>query len=130
MKPASKFEIVAARCWNVLYGGEILPSRVRVGDLLSPARLRIGGRRVLGAGAAGAPPHRSDSTRVQLLRLSAKASVGALGIPRGPSAHVPFRDLPILALALGIYVFFTVFFWGTFYYHLRTSAPKINFVRF
>lgn len=41
-----------------------------------------------------------------------------------------FVDLPILALALGIYVFFTVFFWGTFYYHLRTGAPKTNFVRF
>ncbi len=41
-----------------------------------------------------------------------------------------FVDLGALALALGLYVFFTVFFWGTFYYHLRTGAPKTNFVRF
>ena len=41
-----------------------------------------------------------------------------------------FVDAGALALALGLYVFFTVFFWGTFYYHLRTGAPKTNFVRF
>ncbi|MEO2091449.1 MAG: alkaline phosphatase family protein, partial [Gemmataceae bacterium] len=41
-----------------------------------------------------------------------------------------FVDLGALFLALGLYVFFTVFFWGTFYYHLRTGAPKTNFVRF
>jgi predicted AlkP superfamily pyrophosphatase or phosphodiesterase len=33
-------------------------------------------------------------------------------------------------LALGLYSFFTVFFWGTLYYHLRTGAPRTNFVRF
>ena len=41
-----------------------------------------------------------------------------------------FVDLGVLLLAFGLYVFFTVFFWGTFYYHLRTGAPKTNFVRF
>nr|MBA3473684.1 alkaline phosphatase family protein [Rubrobacter sp.] len=41
-----------------------------------------------------------------------------------------FVGVGALALALGLYVFFTVFFWGTFYYHLRTGAPKTNFVRF
>lgn len=41
-----------------------------------------------------------------------------------------FIDFGALALAFGLYVFFTVFFWGTFYYHLRTGAPKTNFVRF
>ena len=41
-----------------------------------------------------------------------------------------FVDFGALALVLGLYVFFTVFFWGTFYYHLRTGAPKTNFVRF
>jgi hypothetical protein len=41
-----------------------------------------------------------------------------------------FVDLAALGLALGLYVFFTVFFWGTLYYHLRTGAPKTNFVRF
>jgi Type I phosphodiesterase / nucleotide pyrophosphatase/Sulfatase len=41
-----------------------------------------------------------------------------------------FVDVGALVLALGLYVFFTVFFWGTFYYHLRTGAPKTNFLRF
>ena len=41
-----------------------------------------------------------------------------------------FVDPGALALTFGLYVFFTVFFWGTFYYHLRTGAPKTNFVRF
>ena len=41
-----------------------------------------------------------------------------------------FVDLGALALALGLYVFFTVFFWGTLYYHLRTGAPWTNFARF
>ena len=41
-----------------------------------------------------------------------------------------FVDLGALFLVFGLYVFFTVFFWGTFYYHLRTGAPKTNFVRF
>jgi hypothetical protein len=41
-----------------------------------------------------------------------------------------FVDVGAVGLALGLYVFFTVFFWGTFYYHLRTGAPKTNFIRF
>ena len=32
--------------------------------------------------------------------------------------------------ALAGWVFFTVFFWGSLYYHLRTGAPWTNFTRF
>ena len=45
-------------------------------------------------------------------------------------ARAPALQSPEFGLALGLYVFFTVFFWGTLYYHLRTGAPKTNFVRF
>ena len=41
-----------------------------------------------------------------------------------------FVDLGALVLVFGLYVFFTVFFWGTLYYHLRTGAPRTNFIRF
>ena len=35
----------------------------------------------------------------------------------------------LFILALGMYIFFTVFFWGTLYYHLRIGAPWLNFTR-
>ncbi|HEX2064500.1 MAG TPA: alkaline phosphatase family protein, partial [Acidimicrobiales bacterium] len=34
------------------------------------------------------------------------------------------------ALAVGLYLLFTVFLWGSVYYHLRLGAPWTNFVRF
>ena len=56
-----------------------------------------------------------------LLWLAALASIPLLE---------PWRALPLLAGALAGYVFFTVFFWGSLYYHLRTGAPWTNFLRF
>ena len=42
----------------------------------------------------------------------------------------PWRAPALLAGALAGYAFFTVFFWGTLYYRLRTGAPWTNFLRF
>ena len=42
----------------------------------------------------------------------------------------PWRAPALLAGALAGWVFFTVFFWGSLYYHLRTGAPWTNFTRF
>ncbi|TMU86045.1 alkaline phosphatase family protein [Bacillus sp. BHET2] len=39
-------------------------------------------------------------------------------------------DLALWGLAIGLYFFFTVFFWGTFYYHLRIGTDWLNFTRF
>ncbi|MBN8191703.1 alkaline phosphatase family protein [Bacillus sp. NTK074B] len=39
-------------------------------------------------------------------------------------------DLALWALGIGLYFFFTVFFWGTFYYHLRIGTDWLNFTRF
>ncbi len=39
-------------------------------------------------------------------------------------------DLTALALVLGLYLTFTVFLWGTVYYHLRIGTPWTNFTRF
>ena len=42
----------------------------------------------------------------------------------------PWRHPALLAGALAGYAFFTVLFWGTLYYRLRTGAPWTNFLRF
>lgn len=39
-------------------------------------------------------------------------------------------DLTLWGMALGLYAFFTVFFWGTLYYHLRIGTSWFNFTRF
>ena len=41
-----------------------------------------------------------------------------------------FIDLGALALVLGLYLTFTIFLWGTVYYHLRIGTPWTNFTRF
>ncbi len=130
MKPASKFEIVAARMWNVLNEGKSFHPVFVIGtflllhltQLLSP---EFWGR-ALPALALTAPLVllfvRYDFPLK--LRWSLWAFLGAF------VAVFRFVDLGALFLVLGLYVFFTVFFWGTFYYHLRTGAPKTNFIRF
>lgn len=128
MKPASKFEIVAARMWNVLNEGKSFHPvfvvgvflMLHVADLLDP---NFWSRAAL---ALAAP----------LVLLFMKYDFPlklrwALWIHLAAFVVVfRFVDVGALLLAFGLYVFFTVFFWGTFYYHLRTGAPRTNFVRF
>jgi hypothetical protein len=130
MKLASKFEIVAARLWNVLNEGKsfhpvfVLGTflLLHVGELLDAAFWT----RALPALLAVAPLVlvfvRYDFPLK--LRWALWAFLAAFVL------LFRFVDLAALGLALGLYVFFTVFFWGTLYYHLRTGAPKTNFVRF
>src|ERR671915_138587 len=42
----------------------------------------------------------------------------------------PWRAPGLLLGALAGWAFFTIFFWGTLYYRLRTGAPWTNFTRF
>jgi len=130
MKPASKFEIVAARCWNVLNEGKSFHPVFVLGIFLLLHVFELGSGEFWGQ----ALPALLLATPLVLifvyydfpLRLR-WALWGFLAI-----FVLAFRfvDVDALALALGLYVFFTVFFWGTLYYHLRTGAPKTNFVRF
>jgi len=130
MKPASKFEILAARLWNVLNEGKSFHPVFVLGtfllshlaELFDPAdRMRS-----LPALLAVAPLVlvfvRYDFPLK--LRWALWAFLVAFVL------LFRFVDLAAFGLALGLYVFFTVFFWGTLYYHLRTGAPKTNFVRF
>lgn len=130
MKPASRFEIVAARLWNVLNEGKSFHPVFVLGTFLLAhltelAEVGFWGR-ALPALALAAPlvglfvlydfPLR--------LRWALWAYLAAFAV------LFWFVDLPVAALALGLYLFFTVFFWGTLYYHLRTGAPWTNFLRF
>src|SRR5215207_2664815 len=130
MKPASKFEIIAARCWNVLNEGKSFHPVFVFGlfFLLHVLELGDGGfwGRALPALLVVAP--------LVLLFVyydfPLKLRWALWGFLALFVLAFWFVDLWALALAIGLYVFFTVFFWGTFYYHLRTGAPKTNFVRF
>jgi Type I phosphodiesterase / nucleotide pyrophosphatase/Sulfatase len=130
MKPASKFEIVAARCWNVLNEGKSFHPVFVLGVFFLLHALELGSgefwRRALPTLLLTAP----------LVALFVRYDFPlklrwALWIFLVVFVLIfRFVEIGALALALGLYVFFTVFFWGTFYYHLRTGAPKTNFVRF
>ena len=130
MQAASKFEIVAARLWNVLNEGKSFHPVFVLGTFLllhAPDLARPG---FWGA----ALPALSLSAPLVLLFVRYDFPLKlrwALWVYLTAFVLVfRFVDFGALALVIGLYVFFTVFFWGTFYYHLRTGAPRTNFVRF
>jgi hypothetical protein len=130
MKPASGFEIVAARLWNVLNEGRSFHPIFVVGVFLLLHLTDLASAefwsRALPALALTAPLVALFIRYDFPLKLR-WALWGAL---LAFVAVFRFVDLGALALGLGLYVFFTVFFWGTLYYHLRTGAPRNNFLRF
>ena len=130
MKPASRFEIVAARLWNVLNEGKSFHPVFVLGTFLLLHVFQLGSAgfwgRALPALLLAAPlvllfVHYDFPLKLRWVLWSFLAMFVLI---------FRFLDPGALLLAFGLYVFFTVFFWGTFYYHLRTGAPKTNFVRF
>ena len=115
MKPASKFEIFAARCWNVLNEGKSFHPVFVLGVFFLLHLFELGD---VGFWGRALPALLFTAPLVLLfvyydfpLRLR-----WALWVFLGLFVLVfRFVDLPALALTLGLYVFFTVFFWGTFY---------------
>ena len=130
MKAASKFEIVAARLWNVLNEGKSFHPVFVLGTFLllhTPDLERPGFWGAALPALALAAPLVLLFVRYDFplkLRWALWVYLTAFVLV------FRFVDFGALALVIGLYVFFTVFFWGTFYYHLRTGAPKTNFVRF
>ncbi|HEX2180821.1 MAG TPA: alkaline phosphatase family protein, partial [Rubrobacteraceae bacterium] len=130
MGSASRFEIVAARAWNVLNEGKSFHPVFVLGTflLLHVTQWLDGGFWARALPAIGLTvPLVAVFVRYDFplkLRWAVWAFLGVF------VALFRFVDVGALSLALGLYVFFTVFFWGTLYYHLRTGAPKTNFVRF
>jgi hypothetical protein len=130
MRPASGFEIVAARLWNVLNEGKSFHPVFVLGTF---ALLHVGELADAGFWGRALPALVLAAPLVALfvvydfplrLRWALWVYLAAFVL------LFRFVDLAAAALALGLYVFFTVFFWGTLYYHLRTGAPWTNFLRF
>ena len=130
MRPASKFEIAAARIWNVLNEGKSFHPVFVLGTFLllhitELASWEFWGRTLPALGLT-----------IPLVLLfiyydfPLKLRWALWGFLAAFVLVFRFIDLGALLLAFGLYAFFTVFFWGTFYYHLRTGAPKSNFLRF
>ena len=129
-KGASRFEVVAARLWNVLNEGKPFTPVFVAGilALLSIPHLADGSYwpRAAIALAALLPLfllfYRFDFPLK--LRFALWLALGAF------LAAFRFIDWVALAAVLGIYLTFTVFLWGTVYYHLRIGTPWTNFTRF
>jgi len=127
-REAGPFEKWAARAWNVFNEGRPFSIVYPVMVLCAAAAVGIApdgslGLALVGAMAVAIPLSRfSFPLRGRaLLWLAAAGSVPLLK---------PWNAVPLLAGALAGWVFFTVFFWGTLYYHLRTGARWTNFTRF
>ena len=129
-KAASRFEVIAARLWNVLNEGKPFTPVFVVGvlGLLSIPHMNDGDYWPrAGIALAALLPlfllfYRFDFP----LKLRAALWLALVAF----LAAFRFVDLTALALVLGLYLTFTVFLWGTVYYHLRIGTPWTNFTRF
>ncbi|MBO7748680.1 alkaline phosphatase family protein [Paenibacillus sp. MWE-103] len=132
MKKASGFEIVAARCWNLLNEGKPFTPIFTVavfalyhlgswGDAGFWTRLGLG---LLAALPLFALYFAYDFP-LFLRNYLWLPLVAALVLWRDAPLH-----LGLYALGIGLFLFFTVYFWGTFYYHLRIGTSWWNFKRF
>ncbi len=129
-KAASRFEVVAARLWNVFNEGKPFTPVFVVSVLafLSIPHLTDAGYwPKAGIALAALVPlfllfYRFDFPLK--LRIVLWLFLGMF------LAAFRFIDLTAIALVLGLYLTFTVFLWGTVYYHLRIGTPWTNFTRF
>jgi len=128
MSAAGLAEVWAARAWNVFNEGKPF-------SIVYPP-MAVAGAALVGAGPGGAIGWGLLAGLALSLvwarhpfPLRARALLW-LGLPAGFAVLEGWRAPGLLAVGLGGYLFFTVLFWGSFYYHLRTGAPKANFLRF
>jgi hypothetical protein len=118
-RKAGRTEEWAARAWNVLNEGK--PFTLVFGLFLL-AVTGAPGRGFLACIPLALAWFRHAfplHLRAVLWVVAAATIVAAGGLPLGPAA-----------LALALYLTFTILLWGTVYYHLRIGAPLTNFVRF
>ena len=129
-KAASRFEVIAARLWNLLNEGKPFTPVFVIGilGLLSiPHLTNADYWPKAGIALAALVPlflllYRFDFPL--RLRIVLWLSLGVL------LAAFRFVDVVALALVLGIYLTFTILLWGTVYYHLRIGTPWTNLTRF
>ena len=129
-KAASRFEVAAARLWNVFNEGKPFTPVFVIGilGLLSLPHLTDAGYwPKAGVALVALVPlfllfYRFDFPLK--LRIVLWLFLGLF------LAAFRFMDLAAVAWVLGLYLTFTIFLWGTIYYHLRIGTPWTNFTRF
>ncbi len=129
-KHASRFEIFAARAWNVLNEGKPFTPVFTLGilALLSIPHITDGsywpraGLALLALAPMFVLFYRFDFPLK--LRIALWVYLGVF------LAAFRFFDVIAIALILGIYLTFTIVLWGTIYYHLRIGTSWFNFTRF
>ncbi len=129
-KRASRFEILAARAWNVLNEGKPFTPVFVAGALLLislPHATDVGYWARAGIAFAALLPMFVVFYRFDFpLRLRAALWVYLAVFV----AAFRFFDVTAAALILGMHLGFTVVLWGTVYYHLRIGTSWLNFTRF
>ena len=129
-KAASRFEVAAARLWNVFNEGKPFTPVFVVGTLglLSLPHVTEGSYWArAGVALLALIPlfmlfYRFDFPLK--LRVTLWLALAAF------LAAFRFVDLTAAAVVLGLYLTFTIVLWGTVYYHLRIGTPWTNFTRF
>ena len=130
MKQASGFEKIAARCWNLLNEGKPFTPIFVTGTILLFYISQWTSIEFWGAFFVGL------SVVLPLLVLYYVYDYplflrNYLWMPLiGYLLIFDSFSLQVALLGIGLYFFFTVFFWGTFYYHLRIGTSWLNFTRF
>ena len=130
MKSASKFEKVAARCWNLLNEGKPFTPIFVLGAML-----------LFHIGDLGSLERLSSLLFSLIVMIPILTIYFIYDFPLFLRNYlwIPFIiylivwndvNINLLLFAAGLYFFFTVFFWGTLYYHLRIGTTWLNFTRF
>ncbi|MFK2827044.1 alkaline phosphatase family protein [Bacillus sp. B190/17] len=130
MKSASKFEKVAARCWNLLNEGKPFTPIFVLGTMLLFHIVDLGSFDQLSGLFISLLP---------VVPILIIYFIFDFPLFLRNYLWIPFIvylivwndvNLSLLLFATGLYFFFTVFFWGTLYYHLRIGTSWLNFTRF
>jgi hypothetical protein len=130
LKSASKFEKVAARCWNLLNEGKPFTPIFVVGTFLLFHLTDF---------ATFGSLQELLWSFLMVIPLLVIYYVYDFPLFLRNYLWLPFvafliiwNDVSVLLLffSAGLYFFFTVFFWGTLYYHLRIGTSWLNFTRF
>ena len=130
MKKASSFEIAAARCWNLLNEGKPFTPIFVVGVFL-----------LYHIGVWSDPSFWSAAGLGLVITMPLFVLYYCFDFPLFLRNYLwmPLiaalliwerNDFSLYMLALGLFFFFTIYFWGTFYYHLRIGTTWWNFTRF
>ncbi|WP_044893049.1 alkaline phosphatase family protein [Bacillus alveayuensis] len=126
MKQASAFEKFAARCWNLLNEGKPFTSIFTVGTMFIFHLTNVFDWNLY-------------SSFLMTLPLFIVYYLFDFPLFLRNYLWIPFViylilfqvvSIPLLVTAILLYFFFTVFFWGTLYYHLRIGTSWLNFTRF